>query len=151
MRFAECEIFIIQSAGDLLSWDHVSACLCQSIEINNKHVYRRSQVRKPTGSGVEWAGCSLMIGTGCRIQFLAWSSIAQSVCQRPFSLLKIWCLRPWVRILHSAEEDNLSPFDSNIACLCQSIEFTTNINVMREACLHNNWSFVPIFWRFAGH
>ena len=29
---------------------------------------------------------------------------------------------PWVRILHSAEEDNLSPFDSKIACLCQSIE-----------------------------
>ena len=28
----------------------------------------------------------------------------------------------WVRILHSAEEDNLSPFDSKIACLCQSIE-----------------------------
>ena len=27
------------------------------------------------------------------------------------SLLAIWCLRPWVRILHSAEEDNLSPFD----------------------------------------
>ena len=34
----------------------------------------------------------------------------------------VWCLRPWVRILHSAKEDNLSPFDSNIACLCQSIE-----------------------------
>ena len=29
-------------------------------------------------------------------------------------------------ILHSAEEDNLSPFDSNIACLCQSIEINNN-------------------------
>ena len=57
----------------------------------------------------------------------AWSSIAQSVCQRAFSLLAIWCLRPWwVRILPSAEEDNLSPFDSNIACLCQSIEINRN-------------------------
>ena len=28
----------------------------------------------------------------------------------------------WVRILHSAEEDNLSFFDSKIVCLCQSIE-----------------------------
>ena len=46
--------------------------------------------------------------------FLAWSSIAQSVCQRTFSLLAIWCLRPLVRILHSPEEDNLSPFDSNL-------------------------------------
>ena len=32
----------------------------------------------------------------------------------------------WVRILHSAEEDNLSPFDSKIACLCQSIEINNN-------------------------
>ena len=24
----------------------------------------------------------------------------------------------WVRIQHSAEEDNLSPFDSKISCLC---------------------------------
>ena len=27
----------------------------------------------------------------------------------------------WVRMLHSAEEDNLSPFDAKIASLCQSI------------------------------
>ena len=40
-------------------------CLCQSIKINNnKHVYRQSQLRKPYGSGVEWAECSLVIGVG---------------------------------------------------------------------------------------
>ena len=45
------------------------ACLCQSIEINNnKYVYRQSQVRKSTDSGVKWAECSLIIGTGCRVQ-----------------------------------------------------------------------------------
>ena len=33
-----------------------------------KRVYCQSQVRNPTGSGVEWAGCSLIIGTGCRVQ-----------------------------------------------------------------------------------
>ena len=45
------------------------ACLCQSIEINNnKYVYRLSQVRKSTDSGVKWAECSLIIGTGCRVQ-----------------------------------------------------------------------------------
>ena len=45
------------------------ACLCQSIEINNnKHVYRQSQVRKSTDSGAKWAECSLIIGTGCRVQ-----------------------------------------------------------------------------------
>ena len=31
-----------------------------------------------------------------------------------------------VGILLSAEEDNLSPLDSNIACLCQSIEINNN-------------------------
>ena len=31
-----------------------------------------------------------------------------------------------VRILHSAEEDNLSPFDSNISFLCQSIKINNN-------------------------
>ena len=66
--------------------------------------------------------------------FIAWSSIAQSVCQRAISLLAIWCLRPWwVRILPSAEEDNLYPFDSKIACLCQSIEFNDNKYVYRQS------------------
>ena len=31
-----------------------------------------------------------------------------------------------VRILHSAEEDYVSPLDSNIACLCQGIEINNN-------------------------
>ena len=64
---------------------------------------------------------------------LAWSSIAQWVYQQAFSLLANRCLRPWVRILHSAEEDNLSPFDSNIACLCQSIEINNNKHVYRQS------------------
>ena len=37
-----------------------------------------------------------------------------------------WVSEDWVRILLSAEEDNLSPFDSKIACLCQSIEINNN-------------------------
>ena len=60
-------------------------------------------------------------------KLLAWSWLAQSVCQRAFSLLEIWFQRPfWVRILHSGEEHNLSPFDSKIACLCHSIEINSN-------------------------
>ena len=71
----------IQSAGELvfLRWaeddnlfpfDSKIYCLCQSIEINNnKHVYRQSQVlRKSIGSEVNWAKCSLIIGTGCWVQ-----------------------------------------------------------------------------------
>ena len=62
--------------------------------------------------------------------FLAWSSIAQSVCQRAFSLLANWCLGSRVQILLSAEEHNLSPFDLNIAGLCQSIEINNNKHVI---------------------
>ena len=43
----------------------------------------------------------------------------------------------WVRILHSAEEDNLSPFDSKIACLCQSIEINNKYVCMYVcACVY---------------
>ena len=52
----------------LVSFRFESRLLCPSIEINkNKHVYRQSQVRKPTASGVEWAEYSLIMGTGCRV------------------------------------------------------------------------------------
>ena len=27
----------------------------------------------------------------------------------------------------------------------------SNINVMREVCLHNNWSFASLFWKYTGH
>ena len=130
---------ILHSAEEdnLSLFDSNVACLCQSNEINNhKHVYRQSRVRKPTGSEVEWADCLLIIGTGCRVQVLAWSSIAQSVCQQVFSMLANRCLRTWVRILHSAEEDNLSPFDSNIACLCHSFEINTNKHVCMYVCMY---------------
>ena len=128
---------ILHSAEEhnLSPFDLNIACLCHSIEINNnKYVYRQSQVRKSTDSGAKWMECSLIIGMSCRVQvFLAWSSIAQSVCQRSFSLLAIWCLGPRVQILHSAEEHNLSPFDLNIACLCQSIEINNNKYVYRQS------------------
>ena len=70
------------------------------------------------------------LGRAVEFKFLAWSSIAQSVCQQAFSLLVNRYLRPWVRILPSAEEDNLSPLDSNIACLCQSIEINNNKHII---------------------
>ena len=137
-------ILLAAEEDNLSPLDSNIACLCQSIEINNnKHVCRQSQVQMPNGCGVEWAECSLIIGTGCRVQvFLAWSWIAQSVCQRAFSLLAIWCLRPWwVRILLSAEEDNLSPLDSNIACLCQSIEINNKHENTHE--VFETWAIYP--------
>ena len=44
--------------------------------------------------------------------------LRQSFYQRAFSPLEIRLQT----ILHSEDEDNLSPLDSKIACLCQSIE-----------------------------
>ena len=135
---------ILHSAEEhnLSPFDLNIACLCQSIEINNnKYIYCQSQVRKSTDSGVKWAECSLIIGTGCWVQVFALSSIAQSVCQWAFSLLAIWCLGPRVQILHSAEEHNLFPFDLNIACLCKSIEINNKYVCMyvclcMHACMH---------------
>ena len=62
---------ILHSAEEdnLSPFDLKIACLCQSIKINNnKHVYRQSQVRMPTGSGGQWAKCSLVIGMGCWVR-----------------------------------------------------------------------------------
>ena len=141
----------IQSAGDLVSgapvlilhsaeehnlspFDLNIACLCQSIEINNKkYVYRQSQVRKSTDSGVKWAECSLIIGTGCRVQ--VFSLIVDSSVGLSASIQSAGDLVSGapVLILHSAEEHNLSPFDLNIACLCQSIEINNNKYVYRQS------------------
>ena len=95
----------IRSAGDLVSetsqlrvlhsaeednlspFDSKIACLCQSNGINNKYVYRQSQVRKKIGSEIMWAECSLIMGTGFWVQVFVWSSITQSACEWAFSLL----------------------------------------------------------------
>ena len=94
------------------------------------------------GSGVEWAECSLIIGMGCRVQVFSLildSSVGFSAGIQPAGDSVPETL--WVRILQSAEEDSLSPFDSKIACLCQSIEINNNKHV---------WSYVPlsVYMRF---
>ena len=108
---------------NLSPFDSKIACLCQSIEINNnKHVYCQNQVWQPIGSEVKWAECSLIIGMGCWVKVFSlilnsavglWLGIqsADELVSGTYQL----------RILHSAEEDNLSPSNSKITCLCQSI------------------------------
>ena len=105
------------------------ACLCQSIEINNRCVYRKSQVRKPTGSGVVWAECSPIIGTGYWVH--AFSLILDSSVGLSASIQSAGNLVPetLVRILHSAEEDNWSLFDSKIAGLCHSIGINNSTHI----------------------
>ena len=77
--------------------------------------------RKPTGSGVEWAECSLTIRTGCRIH--VYSLVLESSVGLSAGIQSAGDL------VHSAEEDNLSPFHSNIACTCQSIQINNSIHV----------------------
>ena len=57
---------------------------------------------------------------------------------------KRWWLKFWVWILNSAEEDDLSPSDSNIACQCQGIEINNNKQCALPHCnisdnLQLNW------------
>ena len=66
---SQLRILHLAEEDNLSPIDSKIACLCQGIEINNnKHVYCQSQGRKPIGSEVKWAECSLIIGTGCWIQ-----------------------------------------------------------------------------------
>ena len=125
---------------DLQAEKYLIICTHHKLRTNdeNKTQFSRNVYGRdlPNFVGIEWAECLLIIGRVVEFKFLAWSSIAQSVCQQAFSLLVNSYLRPWVRILPSAEEDNLSPFDSNIACLCQSIEINNNKHVYTRAYVH---------------
>ena len=114
------------------------AYLRQNIEINNnKHVYRHSQVQNPNCSEVKWAECSLIIGTDCCSLGL-WECI-----QSPGEEMS-WDFQ--VRIQHSTEEDILSPLDSNIAYLCQTIEINNNKHVYCQSkvqkpnCSKGKWA-----------
>ena len=128
-------ILLSAEEDNLSPFDSKIACLCQSIEINNnKYVYRQSQVRMPNGSGVRWAECLLIIGTGCRVQVFSLILDSSVGLSAGIQSAEDWVSEtPWVRILLSAEEDSLSPFDSKIACLCQSIEINNNKYVYRQS------------------
>ena len=111
----------------------ICVSLCQSIKIKATNMY----VCMYVCMHVCMHACMYVCMHACMyVCMYVWSSIAQSVCQRAFSLLAIWCLGPRVQILHSAEEHNLSPFDLNIACLCQSIEINNNRYVSMYACTY---------------
>ena len=140
----------IQSAGDLVSQtlgsslafsrgrqlvscDSKISCLSQSIEINNyKHLYRQSQVRKPTGSGVEWAECSLIIGTGCQVQVFSLildSSVGLSAGIQSAGDLLSETLGPSPTFSRGRQ---LISCATKIACLCQSIKINSK-HVYRQS------------------
>ena len=107
-------------------------CLCQSIEINIKTCISLEPGAKPNGSGVEWAECSLIIGTGFWVR--GFSLDLDSSVGLSAGIQSAWNSVPktLIQILHSAEEDNLSPSDLKIACLCQSIEINKKKHVYHQ-------------------
>ena len=130
---------ILHSADEdnLSLFDSKIAYLCQSIEINNnKYVYRQSQVPMPNGSGVRWAECLLIIGTGCWVQVFAWSSITQSVCQQAFSLLKIGFQRPsgFESCIQQRKTTCLFSIRKSLTCARASKLTTTNMYIARARC-----------------
>ena len=72
-----------------------------------KHGFGTDPIRNPTIWLAESRNQVNYFAYRGRIKVLAWSSIAQSVCQRALSLLEIRFQKSWVRILHSAKGDNL--------------------------------------------
>ena len=112
---------------NLSPFDSNNVCLCQSIEINNsKHVYRQSQVQNQlTGSGVEWAECSLTIGTGWWVQ--VFSLILDSSVSLASGHSGCWRFGVWDPGFESCIQQRKTTWlDSNIVCLCQSIEINNN-------------------------
>ena len=95
-------------------------------------------MRKPTE-------CSLIIGTGY------WVYVFSLILG---SSVGLWVgIQVWWRIGVSdfqgpnpAEEDHFSPFDSKIACLCQSI----NIKHNKHACMYTTGYWVQVFSLFLG-
>ena len=106
-------------------------------------------MRKSIGSEVKWAECSLIIGTGCWVfSLILDSSVGLWVGIQ--SAGELVSETSQLRILHSAEEDNLSPFDSKIPCLCKSIESNNSKRVctlikivqQRETLCSKPWPYV---------
>ena len=112
----------------------------------------------PNGSGVRWAECLLIIGMGCRVQVFALSSIAQSVCQRIFSLLEIGFQRPsgFESCMQQRKTTCLLSIRKSLACARASKLTTTNMCV--HVCVHitaTRWTSnavldggVLLYWMF---
>ena len=111
-------------------------CLCQSIEINNKkYVYRQTQVRKSTGSGVEWSVCSLIIETGHWVQVFYLDPRWLSRFVRGHSVC--WRFGVWDPGFESCIQQRkticLPSIRKSLACARASKLITTNIYYMHSA------------------
>ena len=73
---------------------------------------------------VEWAECSLIIGTGCRVQ--VFSMILDSSVGLSADIQSAGDLVSETLGWNPAFSRKITPFDSNTACLCQRIEINNN-------------------------
>ena len=90
---SQLRILLSAEEENLSHFDSKIAYLSQSFKVSNKHVNRQSQVWKPTGTEVNWAECSLIMGKRLSSSFC--SLILDSLVSLwvAFSLQAIWCLR----------------------------------------------------------
>ena len=97
--------------------------------------YHQKQVRKPNGSEVKLAKCSLIIGTGYWVQVLAWSSIAQSVCEGVFSLVSNRCLETsrFKSCIQQRKITRLLLIQISLVC-ARASKLTINLYITRARC-----------------
>ena len=118
--------------------DSKIACLCQSVEINNKNMYiartRCESQLAMKSSGLKWMLAHHRDGL-LSSSFLAWSSIAQLICERAFSMLAIKCLRhpSFESCIQQRKTTCLLSIRKSLAC-ARASKLTTNIYIATARC-----------------
>ena len=126
-----------RKATCLLSIGKSLAC-ARTSKLTTTNIYiAKARCEYQNGSGVVWAECSLIIGMGCGVRVFSLildSSVGLSVGIQSADDSVPETL--WVRILHSAEEGNLSPFDSKIAPCARASHQATCMYICMHVCMY---------------
>ena len=118
-------------------WISLACARASKLTTTNMYIARaRCESQLTVGSSGLNARWSL--GRAVKFKFLAWSSIAQSVCQRAFSLLAIWCLDPGFKSCFQQRNTTcLLSIWISLACARASKLTTTNMYVCMYVCMVN--------------
>ena len=108
---------------------YVCSCTCMYV-CTYVRTYERTYVRTYVCTYM------LIIGTGCRVQVFSLILDSSVGLSAGIQSAEDWVSGTlWVRILHSAEEDNLSPsIRKSLACARASKSTTTNMYVCMYVC-----------------
>ena len=114
---------------------HTHCARASKLTTTNMYIARaRCECQMAVGSGGLNACWSW--GRAVEFKFLAWSSIAQSVCQQAFGLLANRCLRPsgFESCLQQRKTTCLLSIRISLACARASKLTTTNMYIARARC-----------------